>query len=188
MQAIRLAEQLLQLFADAEVKGLLALMWLQQSRSQARLDAAGDVVLLAEQNRALWDQQLIRQGTELTEQALQAAIAAVHAESPSAGQTDWAQIVALYDLLYRLQPSAVVALNRAVAICQQQGAEAALALLLPLQPQLASYHLYYAALADCYKKSQQPEQAQQALSQALALCQQEPERRLLQRQLQQLQR
>ena len=74
MQAIRLAEQLLQLFADAEVKGLLALMWLQQSRSQARLDAAGDVVLLAEQNRALWDQQLIRQGTELTEQALQAAI------------------------------------------------------------------------------------------------------------------
>ncbi|WP_419570403.1 DUF6596 domain-containing protein [Rheinheimera sp.] len=198
VQAIRLAEQLLQLFADAEVKGLLALMWLQQSRSQARLDAAGDVVLLAEQNRALWDQQLIRQGIELIEQALQAgrvgpyalqaAIAAVHAESPSAGQTDWAQIVALYDLLYRLQPSAVVALNRAVAICQQQGAEAALALLLPLQPQLASYHLYYAALADCYKKSQQPEQAQQALSQALALCQQEPERRLLQRQLQQLQR
>ncbi|WP_337842238.1 sigma-70 family RNA polymerase sigma factor [Rheinheimera sp.] len=196
VQAIRLAEQLLPLFPDAEVKGLLALMWLQQSRSQARLDPQGEVVLLAEQNRALWDQRLITQGIRLTEQALQsgrvgpyalqAAIAAVHAESPTAADTDWAQIIGLYDLLLRLQPSAVVALNRAVAFGQLHGAAAALTLLLPLQQELAAYHLYYVALADCYKKQQQWSLAADALQQALQLCQLEPERRLLQRQLQQM--
>jgi RNA polymerase sigma-70 factor, ECF subfamily len=195
-QAIRLARLLQQLLPDdGEIKALLALLLLQESRRTARLDAGGDLVLLAEQNRALWDQQLIAEGVQLTEQALsgprfgpyalQAAIAALHAESPAAAKTDWAQIVALYDVLLRLEPGPVVALNRAVAIGQRDGAAVALPLLLALEQQgvLSSYHLLDAALADCYRQLQQGELARHYYQQALAKTSQAAEQRFLQKML-----
>ena len=198
-QAIRLARLLQQLLPDdGEIKALLALLLLQESRRAARLDAGGDLVLLAEQNRALWDQQLIAEGVQLTEQALsgprfgpyalQAAIAALHAESPAAAKTDWAQIVALYDVLLRLEPGPVVALNRAVAIGQRDGAAVALPLLLALEQQgvLSSYHLLDAALADCYRQLQQGELARHYYQQALAKTSQAAEQRFLQKMLRML--
>ena len=195
-QAIRLARLLQQLLPDdSEIKALLALLLLQESRRAARLDAAGDLVVLAEQNRALWDPQLIEEGVRLTEQslsgprfgpyALQAAIAALHAESPAAAETDWAQIVALYDVLLRLEPGPVVALNRAVAIGQRDGAAAALPLLQALEQQgwLGSYHLLDAALADCYRQLQQGELARHYYQQALGKTSQTAEQRFLQKML-----
>ncbi len=194
-QAIRLARWLLQLLPDHEVQALLALLLLQQSRVQARTDANGDLVLLAEQDRGLWDQQLIAERVQLAEQslsgprfgcyALQAAIAALHAESRSADATDWPQICALYDVLLRLEPSPVVALNRAVAIGQRDGAAAALPLLHQLEQQgaLAAYHLLDAALADSYRRLDQPDEAARYYRQALGKTQQEPEQRFLQKQL-----
>ncbi len=195
-QAIRLARLLQQLLPDdGEIKALLALLLLQESRRAARLDAGGDLVLLAEQNRALWDQQLIAEGVQLTEQALsgprfgpyalQAAIAALHAESQAAAETDWAQIVALYDVLLRLEPGPVVALNRAVAIGQRDGAAVALPLLLALEQQgmLSSYHLLDAALADCYRQLQHGAQARQYYQQALGKTNQAAEQRFLQKML-----
>ncbi len=198
-QAIRLARLLQQLLPDdSEIKALLALLLLQESRRAARLDAAGDLVVLGEQNRALWDLQLIEEGVRLTEQslsgprfgpyALQAAIAALHAESSAAAETDWAQIVALYDVLLRLEPGPVVALNRAVAIGQRDGAAAALPLLQALEKQglLSSYHLLDAALADCYRQLQQGELARHYYQQALAKTSQAAEQRFLQKMLKML--
>lgn len=198
-QAIRLARLLQQLLPDdSEIKALLALLLLQESRRAARLDATGDLVVLAEQNRALWDQLLIAEGVQLTEQALsgprfgpyalQAAIAALHAESPAAADTDWPQIVALYDVLQRLEPGPVVALNRAVAIGQRDGAAAALPLLQALEQLggLSNYHLLDAALADCYRQLQQVELARRYYQQALAKTSQAAEQRFLQKMLKML--
>ncbi|MDZ7868588.1 MAG: sigma-70 family RNA polymerase sigma factor [Rheinheimera sp.] len=198
-QAIRLARLLQQLLpADGEVKALLALLLLQESRRAARLDSTGDLIVLAQQNRALWDQLLITEGVQLTEQALsgprfgpyalQAAIAALHAESPAAAKTDWAQIVALYDVLLRLEPGPVVALNRAVAIGERDGAAAALPLLQELEQQgvLGSYHLLDAALADCYRQLQQSTLARQYYQQALRKTSQAAEQRFLQKMLKML--
>lgn len=138
-EAIRLSRLLHSLLPEAEVKGLLALMLLHESRREARCDAAGDVVLLEHQDRGLWNRDYIEQGVQLVEQALrsrqfgiyslQAAIAAVHAEADSAEATDWAQIVALYDVLLAANPSPVIALNRAVAVSMNEGPEAALPLI-----------------------------------------------------------
>lgn len=198
-QAIRLARLLQQLLPeDGEIKALLALLLLQESRRAARLDVAGDLVLLAEQDRTLWDAALIAEGVRLTEQALsgprfgpyalQAAIAALHAESPAASATDWPQIVALYDVLLRLEPGPVVALNRAVAIGQRDGAAVALPLLQALaqQGELGSYHLLDAALADCYRQLQQAELARHYYQQALAKTNQAAEQRFLQKMLKML--
>lgn len=198
-QAIRLARLLQQLLPeDGEIKALLALLLLQESRRAARLDPAGDLVLLAEQDRTLWDAALITEGVRLTEQALsgprfgpyalQAAIAALHAESPAASATDWPQIVALYDVLLRLEPGPVVALNRAVAIGQRDGAAVALPLLQALaqQGELGSYHLLDAALADCYRQLQQAELARHYYQQALAKTSQATEQRFLQKMLKML--
>lgn len=198
-QAIRLARLLQQLLPDdGEIKALLALLLLQESRRAARLDPAGDLVLLAEQDRTLWDATLITEGVRLTEQALsgprfgpyalQAAIAALHAESPAASATDWPQIVALYDVLLRLEPGPVVALNRAVAIGQRDGAAVALPLLQALaqQGELGSYHLLDAALADCYRQLQQTELARHYYQQALTKTSQAAEQRFLQKMLKML--
>ncbi len=195
-QAIRLARLLQQLMpADGEIKALLALLLLQESRRAARLDAAGDLITLAEQDRTLWDAALITEGVSLTEQALsgprfgpyalQAAIAALHAESTAAADTDWRQIVALYDVLLRLEPGPVVALNRAVAIGQRDDAAAALPLLQALEQQgeLGSYHLLDAALADCYRQLQQATLARQYYQQALGKTSQAAEQRFLQKML-----
>lgn len=198
-QAIRLARLLQQLMpSDGEIKALLALLLLQESRRAARLDPAGDLITLAEQDRTLWDAALISEGVRLTEQALsgprfgpyalQAAIAALHAESPTAADTDWPQIAALYDVLLRLEPGPVVALNRAVAIGQRDGAAAALPLLQALEQQgeLGSYHLLDAALADCYRQLQQSTLARQYYQQALSKTSQAAEQRFLQKMLKML--
>ena len=195
-QAIRLNRWLLTLLPDGEAQALLALMLLQQSRQAARTDHHGDLILLAEQDRQLWDQALIREGCQLTEQALkagrigpyglQAAIAAVHAKSASAATTDWRQICGLYQVLYRLDPSAVVALNYAVAIGQRDGPAAALPMLLQLEQagELGNYHLLPAALADSYRQLAEPAKAQHYYQLALQQCRHPAEQRFLARQLQ----
>jgi len=193
-QAIRLGYLLLQLQPDPETMGLLALLLLQESRRQARTDQNGDLIVLADQDRSLWDKTLIQQGVQLVERSLsgrrigpyglQAAIAALHAESPCAADTDWPQIVALYDVLYRFEPSPVVLLNRAVAISMAQGPAVALPLLLALEQsgELAQYHLLDAALADLHQKLGLTQQAQQYYQQALSKTSQQAEQRYLQKQ------
>ncbi len=197
-QAIRLGYLLLELQPDTETMGLLALLLLQESRRTARIDQQGDLILLADQDRSLWDQALIQQGVQLVERSLtgrrigpyglQAAIAALHAESPDAASTDWPQIVALYDLLYRFEASPVVLLNRAVAISMAQGPAAALPLLLALQQsgELAQYHLLDAALADLHQKLGHNQQAKLYYQNALSKTSQQAEQRFLQKRLQNL--
>jgi RNA polymerase sigma-70 factor, ECF subfamily len=194
-EAIRLGRLLLQLLPDPEVMGLLALMLLHGSRSQARTSASGDLVLLEQQNRSLWNQDLIREGTALVERALslkrigpytlQAAIAAVHAEAPSASETDWAQIVALYDLLLRADPSPIVELNRAVAVAMRDGPAKGLELVTALleRSELAQYHLAHATRADFCRRLDRKADARASYQRALALAKQEPERRFLERRL-----
>ena len=197
-QAIRLGFLLLELQSDSETMGLLALLLLQESRRSARIDQQGDLILLADQDRSLWDQSLIQQGIQLVERSLtgrrigpyglQAAIAALHAESPDAASTDWPQIVALYDVLYRFEASPVVLLNRAVAISMAQGPAAALPLLLALEQsgELAQYHLLDAALADLHQKLGHNQQAGFYYQQALSKTSQQAEQRFLQKRLQNL--
>ncbi|MDF3124609.1 RNA polymerase sigma factor [Rheinheimera sp. 1928-s] len=197
-QAIRLGYLLLELQPDTETMGLLALLLLQESRRSARIDQQGDLILLADQNRSLWDQVLIEQGVQLVERSLtgrrigpyglQAAIAALHAESPSATDTDWPQIVALYDLLYRFEASPVVLLNRAVAISLAQGPAAALPLLQALEQsgELSQYHLLDAALADIHQKLGLTQQARFYYQQALNKTSQQAEQRFLQKRLESL--
>ncbi len=197
-QAIRLGYLLLQLQPDTETMGLLALLLLQESRRTARIDPQGDLILLADQDRSLWDQALIQQGIQLVERSLtgrridpyglQAAIAALHAESSDAASTDWPQIVALYDLLYRFEASPVVLLNRAVAISMAQSPAAALPLLLALKQsgELAQYHLLDAALADVHQKLGHNQQAGFYYQQALRKTSQQAEQRFLQKRLQNL--
>lgn len=198
VQAIRLGFLLLELQPEAETMGLLALLLLQQSRRHARTTAEGELILLADQDRSLWDQSLIKQGVQLVERSLserrigpyglQAAIAALHAESLSAAQTDWQQIVALYDVLYRFEPSPIVLLNRAVAISMAQGPAAALPLLLALEQSgdLAQYHLLDAALADLHQKLGLIQQARLYYQSALNKTSQLAEQRFLQKRLEKL--
>jgi len=197
-EAIRLGRLLTQLLPEAEVNGLLALMLLQDSRRHARVDSNGELITLEDQDRRLWDQQQIQQGCELVIQTLQtqrfgpftlqAAIAAVHAEALSFDQTDWQQIVGLYDALMQFTDSPVVRLNQAVAIAMLQGPEAGLVIIeqLRVQGELNNYHLIYAAKADLCRRLQQFSTAKLAYQQALDLTQQGPEQRFLQRRLAEL--
>ncbi|MGH8806232.1 MAG: RNA polymerase sigma factor, partial [Polaromonas sp.] len=197
-EAIRLARLLLELLPEPEVMGLLALMLLHESRRRARSSAAGEVVLLEQQDRSQWDSALIAEGQALVLQALhsrrfgpytlQAAIAAVHAEAASAEQTDWAQIVGLYAALLRLTPSPVIELNRAVAVAMDQGPEAGLALVdaLLASGELADYHLAHAARADLNRRLGRVDSAREAYQRALALAQQGADRQFLQKRLSEL--
>jgi RNA polymerase sigma-70 factor, ECF subfamily len=197
-EAIRLGRLLVALLPEPEVVGLLALMLLQESRRAARTSPDGDLVLLEDQDRALWNQDQIAEGTALVQQALasgrfshytlQAAIAAVHAQAPTVTATDWAQIVGLYDLLAQVSPSPVVDLNRAVAVAMRDGPAAGLALIDALlgTGDLAGYHLAHAARADLCRRLGRTADARAAYQRALSLTQQEPERRFLERRLAEL--
>jgi len=197
-EAIRLGRLLLQLLPEPEVMGLLALMLLHESRRAARTSETGEIVLLEHQDRALWNQDHIREGVGLIERALasrrfgpytlQAAIAAVHAEAASAAETDWAQIVALYDLLMRADPSPIVALNRAVAVAMRDGPDKGLELVdeLLAGSELTNYHLAHAARADLCRRLGKKAEARVSYERALALAKQEPERRFLENRLTEL--
>ncbi|CAA9588918.1 MAG: RNA polymerase ECF-type sigma factor, partial [uncultured Thermomicrobiales bacterium] len=197
-EAIRLARLLVELLPEPEVMGLLALLLLHESRRAARTSPAGDLVLLEDQDRSRWDRAQIAEGQALVERALvsrrfgpytlQAAIAAVHAEAPAAPATDWGQIVGLYDVLARLEPSPVVALNRAVAVAMRDGPAAGLPLsdALLARGELADYHLAHAARADLFRRLGRPDEAAAAYRQALALAKQDPERRFIEARLREL--
>jgi RNA polymerase sigma-70 factor (ECF subfamily) len=197
-EAIRLARLLLELLPDPEVMGLLALMLLHDSRRAARATVDGELVLLDDQDRSMWDRAQIAEGLALVGQALasrrigvyvlQAAIAAVHAQAPDSTRTDWSQIVGLYDVLQRLVPSPVVALNRAVAIAMRDGPEAGLAEVDALLEagDLRDYHLAHAARADFCRRLGRKEEARVAYRDALALIRQEPERRFIEKRLREL--
>jgi RNA polymerase sigma-70 factor (ECF subfamily) len=197
-EAIRLGRLLMALLPEPEVVGLLALMLLQESRRAARMSPNGDLVLLENQDRALWDRDQIAEGTALVHQALasrqfsyytiQAAIAAVHAQAPSIAATDWPQIVGLYDMLAQAAPSPVIELNRAVAVAMRDGPAAGLALIDALLEtgDLSSYHLAHAARADLCRRLGRTSDARAAYERALSLTQQEPERRFLERRLAEL--
>ncbi len=194
-EAIRLGRLLAELLPEPEVLGLLALMLLNDSRQQARSTPDGDLVLLADQNRTLWNQAQIREGCQLVLQALasrrfgaytlQAAISAVHAEAPSAEKTDWIQIVGLYDALLEHTHSPVVALNRAVAVAMRDGPQAGLELVdeLMAQGHLQDYHLAHATRADLYRRMGRLKEAHDAYQDALRLTRQGPEQRFLQQRL-----
>jgi RNA polymerase sigma-70 factor (ECF subfamily) len=197
-EAIRLGRLLLHLLPEPEVMGLLALMLLHESRRAARTSETRELVLLEHQDRSLWDQNHIKEGVELIERALaarrfgpytlQAAIAAVHAEAPSTLETDWAQIVALYDLLLRADPSPIVALNRAVAVAMRDGPNKGLELVDELleSGELANYHLAHAARADLCRRLGKSSEARASYERALVLTKQGPERRFLEKRLAEL--
>jgi RNA polymerase sigma-70 factor, ECF subfamily len=194
-EAIRLGRLLVELLPEVETRGLLALMLLQESRRAARTSADGDLVLLENQDRSLWHQDLITEGLALVTQALstqrigpysiQAAIAAVHAEAAEAAKTDWAQIVGLYDALTRIEPSPIVELNRAVAVAMRDGPLAGLVLIEGLfnRGELTDYHLAHAARADMCRRLGRHAEARTFYKSALALTKQEPERRFLEQRL-----
>ncbi len=211
-EAIRLGRLLTELRPEpevmgSEVTGLLALMLLQESRHAARTSPTGELILLENQDRALWNKEQIAEGVALLEKALksqqksrrfgaytlQAAIAAVHAEAESVARTDWRQIVALYDRLLQIQPSPVVQLNRAVALAMRDGPEAGLAHIDAVladssgkQGDLANYYLAHSARADMYRRLGRTAEARASYEKALALTQQEPERQFLQERIRQL--
>jgi len=197
-EAIRLGRLLVDLLPEPEALGLLALMLLQESRRAARASSSGDVVLLEDQDRRRWNREFIAEGTALVERALgsrrfgpytlQAAIAAVHAEAPSAPETDWQQIVALYDVLARLDPSPVIDLNRAVALAMRDGPAAGLAVVdaILARGELKDYHLAHAARADLCRRLGRRADARASYERALALVRQEPERRFIQQRLAEL--
>ena len=194
-EAIRLGRLLVELLPEVETRGLLALMLLQESRRAARTSADGDLVLLEDQDRSLWHQDLITEGLALVTRALstqrigpysiQAAIAAVHAAAAEAAKTDWAQIVGLYDVLIRIEPSPIVALNRAVAVAMRDGPLAGLVLIEGLfnRGELTDYHLAHAARADMCRRLGRHAEARTFYKSALALTKQEPERRFLEQRL-----
>jgi RNA polymerase sigma-70 factor, ECF subfamily len=197
-EAIRLGRLLVDLLPDAEAMGLLALMLLQESRREARSSPEGDLILLEDQDRSLWNLAQITEGAALAERALrspqiggytiQAAIAAVHATAKSAADTDWAQIVAFYDVLVQAEPSPVIELNRAVAIAMRNGALAGLQQIdeILAAGNLTDYHLAYAARADLCRRLGRTDEARVSYQQALAIARQEPERRFLEKRLQEL--
>lgn len=197
-EAIRLGRLLLELLPEPEVKGLLALMLLHESRRPARTTPEGDLILLEDQDRSRWNREHIAEGLALMEQALssqgfgaytlQAAIAAVHAQSPTASATDWAQIVALYNLLLQVAPSPVIELNRAAAVAMRDGPQVGLELIdaILVRGELAGYHLAHAARADLCRRLGRKEEARAAYTRALELTEQEPERRFLERRLEEV--
>jgi RNA polymerase sigma-70 factor (ECF subfamily) len=197
-EAIRLGRLLVELMPEPEVMGLLALMLLQESRRLARTSPEGDLVLLDDQDRSLWNRDQIAEGSALVERALasghvgrytlQAAISAVHANASGTSATDWGQIVALYDVLLGVNPSPVVELNRAVAVAMHDGPQTGLALIdaLLARGDLAGYHLAHAARADLCRRLGRNEEAKAAYRRALDLTQQEQERRFLGRRLAEL--
>jgi RNA polymerase sigma-70 factor, ECF subfamily len=198
LEAIRVGRLLVQLLPEPEAIGLLALMLLQESRRAARTSPAGDIVLLEDQDRSRWERGMIAEGVELTTRALktrffgpyslQAAIAAVHAEAPSSAQTEWSEIIGLYDVLARLDPSPVVALNRAVAVAMRDGPQAGLLLVEKLLFDLSGYHLAHAVHADLCRRLGRKDEASVSYRRALDLARQEPERRFLERRLAELAR
>lgn len=197
-EAIRLGRLLMELLPEPEVVGLLALMLLHESRRLARTCADGDLILLDDQDRTLWDSQMIAEGCALVERALgsrrfgpyclQAAIAAVHAEAPSIEETDWAQIVGLYEVLLRAWPSPVIELNRAAAISRRDGPMAGLTLVegILARGELLEYHLAHSARAEFCRQLGRVEQARAAYERALELTQQAPERRFIEARLRSL--
>jgi RNA polymerase sigma-70 factor (ECF subfamily) len=197
-EAIRLGRLLLELLPDPEVMGLLALMLLQESRRHARSTDSGDLILLEDQDRSLWNRELIGQGSALVERALssrrfgpyrlQAAIAAVHADAGTAADTDWAEIVGLYEVLLRLEPSPVIELNRAVAVAMRDGPQAGLALVDAIlgRGELRDYHFAHAARAEFCRRLGRDAEARVGFQQALELARQAPERRFLERRLHEL--
>jgi RNA polymerase sigma-70 factor (ECF subfamily) len=193
-EAIRLSRLLVALMPQsAEARGLLALMLLHDSRRETRLDAAGELVLLDEQDRTRWDQAKIQEGSAVLDEALalydpgpyqvQAAISALHAAAPTAEATDWRQIAALYNTLAAMAPSMVVEINRAVAVAMAESAQAGLQMLEPLDSQADDYYPYHAARADLLRRTNQPEAAANAYRRALELCGNSAERAYLQRRL-----
>ncbi|MBV9185875.1 MAG: RNA polymerase sigma factor [Acidobacteria bacterium] len=197
-EAIRLGRLLAELQPEPEVVGLLALMLLQESRRAARTSPAGELILLENQDRTLWNREQIAEGVALVEKALQsrgfgsytlqAAIAAVHAQAASPAATDWREIVARYDQLVRMQPSPVVHLNRAVAIAMRDGPEAGLTHIDAVleNGDLANYYLAHSARAEMYRRLGRTAEARSAYEKALALTRQEPERQFLQARIRQL--
>lgn len=197
-EAIRLGRVLIELLPEAEATGLLALMLLQDSRRAARTSSVGDLILLEDQDRSLWNQNQISEGASLVQRALskgqvgpytiQAAIASVHAKTPSAVGTDWAQIVRLYDMLLQTNPSPVVELNRAVAVAMSDGPLSGLDLIngILARGELENYHLAHAAQADLCRRLGRTAEARVSYEKALSLTQQEPERRFLERRLSKL--
>jgi RNA polymerase sigma-70 factor (ECF subfamily) len=197
-EAIRLGRLVMELLPDSEVIGLLALMLLQESRRTARTSSTGDLILLENQDRSLWNQAQISEGRLLVQQSLssgrfgsytlQAALSAVHSEAQSAAATDWAQIVGLYDLLVQLEPSPVVALNRAVAVAMRDGPLAGLQSIdqILARGDLADYHLAHSARADLCRRLGRTADARESYQKALAIVKQEPERRFLEKRLREL--
>jgi RNA polymerase sigma-70 factor, ECF subfamily len=194
-EAIRLGRLVMELLPDPEVIGLLALMLLQESRRTARTSSTGDLILLEDQDRSLWNRMQIFEGRALVLRSLssgrfgsytlQAAIAAVHSEAASAAATDWAQIVRLYDLLVQLQPSPVVDLNRAVAVAMRDGYLVGLQAIDDIleRGDLSEYHLAHAARADMCRRLGKTDDARESYQRALAIAKQEPERRFLEKRL-----
>ena len=197
-EAIRLGRLLVELLPEPEARGLLALMLLHDSRRAARASAEGELILLENQDRSLWNRDQIAEGTRLVEQALlsrrfgpytiQAAIAAVHAEAPAAAATDWAEIVGLYNLLMRAAPSPIIELNRAVAVAMRDGPVAGLTLVDAIlsRGDLSDYRLAHAARADLCRRLGRTAEARESYTRALKLTHQEPERRFLERRLEEL--
>jgi RNA polymerase sigma-70 factor (ECF subfamily) len=197
-EAIRLGRLLVELLPEPEAMGLLALMLIQESRRSARTSTEGDLILLEDQNRSLWNREYIAEGSALVERALlsrrfgpyalQAAIAAVHAGAPNPAATDWQEIVGLYDVLIRAEPSPVVELNRAVAVAMRNTPEAGLALIDAIlsRGDLADYHLAHSARGELCRRLGRVEEARASFTRALSLVRQEPERRFLERRLREL--
>jgi RNA polymerase sigma-70 factor (ECF subfamily) len=197
-EAIRLGRLLVELLPEPEAFGLLALMLLHESRRTARSSPSGEVVLLEDQDRSLWNREQIAEGVQLVERALasrrfgpytlQAAISAVHAEAPTAAATDWAEIVGLYDALLRLDPSPVIELNRAVAVAMRDGPEPGLRLIDAIleRGDLLEYRLAHAARAELCRRLGRTAEAKASFERALALARQEPERRFLKKRLAEL--
>jgi RNA polymerase sigma-70 factor (ECF subfamily) len=197
-EAIRMGRLLIELLPEPEAIGLLALMLLQESRRDARTSPSGDLILLEDQNRLLWNRSQVEEGLALVERALssrrlgsytlQAAIAAAHVEVSHVAETDWTRIIGLFDLLMHIDPSPVVALNRAVAIAMRYGPQAGLVAIdsILARGELSNYHLAHAAQADLYRRLGDTVQARAAYQCALNLTQQEPERRFLKKRLREL--
>jgi RNA polymerase sigma-70 factor (ECF subfamily) len=197
-ESIRLARLLVDLLPEPEAMGLLALLLLHESRRAARTSPTGDLILLDDQDRSLWNRELIAEGTALVERALssrrigpytlQAAISAVYAEAPNGAATDWTRIVGLYDVLAQVEPSPVVELNRAVAVAMRDGPEPGLALIdaILAHGDLGSYHLAHAARADLCRRLGRNAEARASYERALELTRQEPERRFIERRLAEL--
>ncbi|HTQ08874.1 MAG TPA: DUF6596 domain-containing protein, partial [Fimbriimonadaceae bacterium] len=197
-EAIRLGRLLLDLLPGPEVAGLLGLMLIQESRRTARATPEGDLILLEDQDRSLWNGKLIAEGSALVEQALaqpgygpyalQAAIAAIHANAASPGETDWNELVELYDLLLGLAASPVVELNRAVAVAMRDGPGAGLDLIdeILARGDLSNYYLAHSARAELCRRLGRAAEARDSYRRALELTQQEPERRFLARRLRDL--